>query len=422
MNRGHSGSMISSCGTSELTDEKNKDSQTSASRHCPSCGHSLDCNPDMIGLPAGVKFDPSDQELIEHLESLVEEGGSRAHPLINDFIPTIQGDDGICYTHPENLPGVTRNGLSKHFFHRPSKAYTTGTRKRRRIQSEHGSHGSEDVGEARWHKTGKTRPVIVGGRQKGCKKILVLYSSYGKQGKPKKTNWVMHQYHLGDQEEKDGELVVSKVFYQTQLRSTTVTVEHHTRDGDEKVAETSKAMQNVLPGFVADTTAVTIAMVPQQQQQQKRQRQPDGQCSFAPAKMSHEVGVVGGQVADDQGEKRDNHHIPSQHNVLSDLHAKPVPTMSFHVGTPLNTVSTAISPQARDRSVVLDSRFCYPAILHRNERNQEQQQKVGRRSAEMEGLIIACQSASSTEAGASPERPYQHNWPPDQPRSTSITM
>jgi len=188
---------------------------------------------------------------------------------------------------------VTRNGLSKHFFHRPSKAYTTGTRKRRRIQSEHGSHGSEDVGEARWHKTGKTRPVIVGGRQKGCKKILVLYSSYGKQGKPKKTNWVMHQYHLGDQEEKDGELVVSKVFYQTQLRSTTVTVEHHTRDGDEKVAETSKAMQNVLPGFVADTTAVTIAMVPQQQQQQqKRQRQPDGQCSFAPAKMSHEVTML----------------------------------------------------------------------------------------------------------------------------------
>lgn len=36
---------------------------------------------------------------------------------------------------------------------------------------------------------------------------------------PKKTNWVMHQYHLGsNQEEKDGELVVSKVFYQTQPR------------------------------------------------------------------------------------------------------------------------------------------------------------------------------------------------------------
>ncbi|XP_004960907.1 NAC domain-containing protein 73 [Setaria italica] len=334
MNRGHSGSMVSSCCTSEPTEEKHKDRQTSASRRCPSCGHSFDSNPDMIGLPAGVKFDPSDQELIEHLESLVKEGGSRAHPLIDDFIPTIKGDDGICYTHPENLPGVTRDGLTKHFFHRTSKAYTTGTRKRRKIQSDRGLHGSEDVGEARWHKTGKTRPVIVGGQQKGCKKILVLYVNYGKQGKPDKTNWVMHQYHLGDQEEKDGQLVVSKVFYQTQLRSGTAMVEQRTREG-ENVAEASEAMQNVLPGCAADATAATtVAMVPQHQQ--KRQRQATGgHCSIAPSKMSHE----------------------------------------------------------------------------------EQQQKVGCRSAEMEELIIDCQSAS-TEAGASTQskevqRPYHLYWPPD---------
>jgi hypothetical protein len=38
--------MISSCCTSELTDEKlNKDRQTSASRRCPSCGHNFDSNP-----------------------------------------------------------------------------------------------------------------------------------------------------------------------------------------------------------------------------------------------------------------------------------------------------------------------------------------------------------------------------------------
>lgn len=54
---------------------------------------------------------------------------------------------------------------------------------------------------------------------KGFKKILVLYTNYGRQRKPEKTNWVMHQYHLGDnEEEKDGELVVSKVFFQTQPR------------------------------------------------------------------------------------------------------------------------------------------------------------------------------------------------------------
>lgn len=109
--------------------------------------------------------------------------------------------------------GVRKDGLVRHFFHRPSKAYTTGTRKRRKV------HSDSEGGETRWHKTGKTRPVFIGGKAKGYKKILVLYTNYGKQKKPEKTNWVMHQYHLGNnEEEKDGELVVSKVFYQTQPR------------------------------------------------------------------------------------------------------------------------------------------------------------------------------------------------------------
>ena len=63
------------------------------------------CNKDWVGLPAGVKFDPTDQELIEHLEAKVKDEGSRSHPLIDEFIPTIDGEDGICYTHPEKLPG-----------------------------------------------------------------------------------------------------------------------------------------------------------------------------------------------------------------------------------------------------------------------------------------------------------------------------
>jgi hypothetical protein len=69
------------------------------------CFMSCGSEKDMIGMPAGVKFDPSDQELIHHLQTMVGDGGSRAHPLIDEFIPTIQGEDGICYTHPENLPG-----------------------------------------------------------------------------------------------------------------------------------------------------------------------------------------------------------------------------------------------------------------------------------------------------------------------------
>ena len=103
--------------------------------------------------------------------------------------------------------------MIRHFFHRPSKAYTTGPRKRRKV------HTDADGSETRWHKTGKTRPVFISGKLKGYKKILVLYTNYRKQRKPEKTNWVMHQYHLGNnEEEKEGELVVSKVFYQTQPR------------------------------------------------------------------------------------------------------------------------------------------------------------------------------------------------------------
>lgn len=189
-------------------------------KSCPSCGYQIKCQEktgihDLPGLPAGVKFDPSDQELLEHLEAKAwsDAPHNKLHPLIDEFIPTLEGEDGICYTHPERLPGVSKDGLIRHFFHRPCKAYTTGTRKRRKV------HTDIDGNETRWHKTGKTRPVFINGKVKGHKKILVLYTNYGKQRKPEKTNWVMHQYHLGNNEdERDGELVVSKVFYQTQPR------------------------------------------------------------------------------------------------------------------------------------------------------------------------------------------------------------
>lgn len=59
----------------------------------------------MPGLPAGVKFDPSDHEILEHLEAKVLSDTLKLHPLIDEFILTIDGENGICYTHPEKLPG-----------------------------------------------------------------------------------------------------------------------------------------------------------------------------------------------------------------------------------------------------------------------------------------------------------------------------
>ncbi|XP_020576246.1 SUPPRESSOR OF GAMMA RESPONSE 1-like [Phalaenopsis equestris] len=182
---------------------------------CPRCNYILD-NSDVIqewpGLPHGVKFDPTDHELLWHLIAKVGKSGGSPHPFINEFIPTVEKDDGICYTHPQKLPGVKMDGSVTHFFHRTFKAYNTGTRKRRKINT-------EDHGDVRWHKTGKTKPVVLDGDQQGCKKIMVLYASAVKGGKAEKTNWVMHQYHLGTgEDEKDGEFVVSKIFYQQQFK------------------------------------------------------------------------------------------------------------------------------------------------------------------------------------------------------------
>ncbi|KAK6242853.1 hypothetical protein SCA6_008242 [Theobroma cacao] len=187
--------------------------KSNPTRSCPSCHHTID-NSDVTqawpGLPRGVKFDPSDQEIIWHLLTKVGVEDSKPHPFINEFIPTIENDDGICYTHPQKLPGVKQDGSVSHFFHRAIKAYNTGTRKRRKI------HG-DDFGDVRWHKTGRTKPVLLDGVQRGCKKIMVLYMTMVKGGKPEKTNWVMHQYHLGTEEdEKDGEYVISKIFHQQQ--------------------------------------------------------------------------------------------------------------------------------------------------------------------------------------------------------------
>ena len=61
-------------------------------------------------LPAGVKFDPTDQELVKHLEAKVSADRVRSHPLVDLFIPNIDSEHGICYTQPEKLPGKTPIG------------------------------------------------------------------------------------------------------------------------------------------------------------------------------------------------------------------------------------------------------------------------------------------------------------------------
>ncbi|PSS30348.1 NAC domain-containing protein [Actinidia chinensis var. chinensis] len=210
-----------------------------ANRECPKCHYRID-NSDVLhewpGLPAGVKFDPSDVELLEHLASKCGVGNPKPHMFIDEFIPTVDREEGICYTHPENLPGAKTDGSSVHFFHRIINAYATGQRKRRKI---HNQNGMKQEG-IRWHKTGKTKSVMENGVQKGYKKIMVLYRTSKKGSKPDKANWAMHQYHLGTAEDEiGGQFVVSKIFYQLQKQSDNTDSSRVMEDSDLGIIQTT---------------------------------------------------------------------------------------------------------------------------------------------------------------------------------------
>ncbi|WOL14139.1 NAC domain-containing protein [Canna indica] len=435
-------SPISSVSSSTLIDAKLEEQRVCRSKHCPGCGHKIDPKPDWFGLPAGVKFDPTDQELIEHLEAKVKAEDLRSHPLIDEFIPTIEGEDGICYTHPEKLPGVTRDGLSKHFFHRPSKAYTTGTRKRRKIQSECDLH----KGETRWHKTGKTRPVMVNGNQKGCKKILVLYTNFGKHRKPEKTNWVMHQYHLGElEEEKEGELVVSKIFYQTQPRQCSNLAERSTAaaapaavmegleqrreysgsgSSSSKEAVSKRDHEHSNPGVAGVFSGMEI----------HQHMKPPDNFSFAPFRESFNEVAMRDEVAvktrrDEQyGERRRSthrHHLAQERQVA--------PTEAFHITrAPVNPISGAINstpPLQLSSLQALQDPYQVSRILFHPDKSQQQQQqqepqlqqKAERRSAAgLEELVMSC-TAAGVKGEASINAPPQETewqysyWSPDNP-------
>lgn len=464
-----SSSNLGSISSSDLIDAKLEEHQICGSKQCPGCGHKLDGKPDWLGLPAGVKFDPTDQELIEHLEAKVEAKDMKSHPLIDEFIPTIEGEDGICYTHPEKLPGVTRDGLSRHFFHRPSKAYTTGTRKRRKIQTECDLQG----GETRWHKTGKTRPVMVNGKQKGCKKILVLYTNFGKNRKPEKTNWVMHQYHLGQhEEEKEGELVVSKIFYQTQPRQcnwsertipATSTSAHAAegsgdpnnssrRGGGSGGSGSSSTSKEVISrtdeiSGSAVITAVTAAISSYGTATTDIQQLKSEHFGFIPFRKGFDEVGIGeastGREAPTSGSCEDirDHHqyqrlhhpvAPHDHQLHHQHHVHhPIATAAFHISRPSHPISAIIAPPAplhqtaASINILDEDSFHVSRMMLQNEFQQQQQQqqhqqhqqqeqhhKMGGRSASgLEELIMGCTSSSTDiKEESSITNPQEPEW------------
>ncbi|GJN05558.1 hypothetical protein PR202_ga23198 [Eleusine coracana subsp. coracana] len=124
---------------------------------------------------------------------------------------------------------------------------------------------------------------------------------------------------------------------------------------------------------------------------------------------TEQVGIGGDQVPPDQLGRSDQqqHHAgqaeqqPHHRPVLATTTA--VPAAAFLISRPSNPVSTIVPPAMQHASVVLDhDQFHVPAILlHHHDKFQQQhqqpQQKLDRRSAGLEELIMGCTSSTSAK-------------------------
>ncbi|KAF3513653.1 hypothetical protein F2Q69_00004926 [Brassica cretica] len=92
-------------------------------RHCPNCHTSLTTEV-MTGqaLPGGVKFDPSDPEIICHLLAKSVLLGFISHPFIIEFIPTALSTMELCPTFPKSYKilgmcaGIKQEELNRSFW------------------------------------------------------------------------------------------------------------------------------------------------------------------------------------------------------------------------------------------------------------------------------------------------------------------
>lgn len=131
--------------------------------------------------PPGFRFHPTDEELI--LYYLKRKICGRKIKL------DIVGDIDVYKWDPEELPGLSKlkTGDRQWFFFSPrDRKYPNGARSNRATR-----HGY-------WKATGKDRTVACNSRTVGIKKTLVFYKGRAPSGE--RTNWVMHEYTMDEEE------------------------------------------------------------------------------------------------------------------------------------------------------------------------------------------------------------------------------
>ncbi|KAK4793620.1 hypothetical protein SAY86_024055 [Trapa natans] len=174
---------------------------------------------EIIHLPPGFRFHPTDEEIITHY--LAEK------VLNNSFSASAIGEANLNKCEPWDLPKRAKmEGKEWYFFSQKDRKYPTGMRTNRATESGY------------WKATGKDREIYRGkNRLIGMKKTLVFYRGRAPNGE--KTNWVMHEYRLeGEFSYWDGkdEWVVCRIFH--------------------KSTETKKPMSPRFPGMLLENSLV----------------------------------------------------------------------------------------------------------------------------------------------------------------------
>ncbi|CAA3028146.1 NAC domain-containing protein 17-like [Olea europaea var. sylvestris] len=135
------------------------------------------------GFPPGFRFHPTDEELVVYY--LKRKICRRRHHL--DVI----GETDVYKWDPEDLPGISKlkTGDRQWFFFSPrDRKYPNGARSNRATRYGY------------WKATGKDRIITCGPRAVGLKKTLVFYKGRAPSGE--RTDWVMHEYTLDEEELK----------------------------------------------------------------------------------------------------------------------------------------------------------------------------------------------------------------------------